>query len=133
MRSTEDSPPAITTKDSPAPFVDTVTRLVDLITARGMKVFMVIDQTAEARAVGLLLRPTTLVVFGNPVAGTAVMAAAPLAALDLPMKILVWADGDATKVSYLSPTALAARYQLDPDIAQNLAGVDPLTDALVAP
>ena len=133
MRSTEDSPPAITTKDSPAPFVDTVTRLVDLITARGMKVFMVIDQTAEARAVGLLLRPTTLVVFGNPVAGTAVMAAAPLAALDLPMKILVWADGDATKVSYLSPAALAARYQLDPDIAQNLAGVDPLTDALVAP
>ncbi len=133
MRSPEDSPPAITTKDSPGPFADTVTRLVDLITARGMKVFMVIDQTAEARAVGLLLRPTTLVVFGNPVAGTAVMAAAPLAALDLPMKILVWADGDATKVSYLSPAALAARYQLDPDIAQNLAGVDPLTDALVAP
>lgn len=133
MTLTEHPTPAITTKDSPRPFADTVTRLVDLITARGMKVFVIVDQTAEARAVGLALRPTTLVVFGNPVAGTAVMAVAPLTALDLPLKVLIWADGDATKVSYLSPTALAARYQLDPDVAGNLAGIDPLTDALVAP
>ncbi|HTW21548.1 MAG TPA: DUF302 domain-containing protein, partial [Mycobacteriales bacterium] len=120
-------------KDSPRPFDDTVNRLVDLVTARGMKVFVVVDQAAEARAVGLQLRPTTLVVFGNPAAGTTVMAAAPLAALDLPLKVLIWADGDATKVSYLSPDALAARYRLDPDVAQNLAGIEPLTDALVSP
>ncbi len=123
----------ITTKDSPRPFGDTVTRVVDLITARGMKVFSLIDQAAEARAVGLHLRPTTLVVFGNPAAGTAVMAAAPLTALDLPLKILIWADGDTTKVSYLSPDELAARFDLEPDLAHNLAGIDPLTDALVAP
>ena len=133
MPSTEDSTAPITTKDSPRPFGDTVTRLVDLITARGMKMFIVVDQAAEARTVGLQLRPTTLIVFGNPVAGTGVMAAAPLAALDLPLKVLIWADGDATKVSYLSPGALAARYQLDPDVAHNLAGIDALTDALVAP
>lgn len=133
MPLSEHSTPAITIKDSPRPFEDTVTRLVDLVTARGMKVFIVIDQAAEARAVGLQLRPTTLVVFGNPVAGTAVMAAEPLAALDLPMKVLIWSDGDTTKVSYLGPDALAARYQLDPDVAQNLAGIDLLTDALVAP
>lgn len=133
MTSIEHLPAPVTTKDSPRPFGETVTRLVDLVTARGMKVFLVADQAAEARAVGLQLRPTTLVVFGNPVAGTAVMAAAPLAALDLPLKVLVWADGDTTKVSYLAPTALAARYSLEPDIAQNLAGIDPLTDALVAP
>ena len=83
MPSTEDSTAPITTKDSPRPFGDTVTRLVDLITARGMKMFIVVDQAAEARTVGLQLRPTTLIVFGNPVAGTGVMAAAPLAALDL--------------------------------------------------
>ncbi|HLI24213.1 MAG TPA: DUF302 domain-containing protein [Acidimicrobiales bacterium] len=134
MTLAEHSAPAfITTKDSPRPFGDTVTRLIDLITARGMKVFIVVDQAAEARAVGLPLRPTTLVVFGNPVAGTAVMAAAPLAALELPLKILIWADGDATKVSYLGADALAARYQLDPAVARNLAGIDPLTDALVVP
>lgn len=133
MPPTEHPSTPITTKDSPRPFDDTVTRIVDLITARGMKVFSVIDQAAEARAVGLQLRPTTLVVFGNPVAGTAVMAAAPLAALDLPLKILIWADGDTTKVSYLNPDEMGARYHLEPDLAQNLAGIDPLTDALVAP
>ncbi|MGC8489398.1 MAG: DUF302 domain-containing protein [Clostridia bacterium] len=133
MKVDEYATPAIVTKDSPRPFGDTVTRLVDLITVRGMKVFTVVDQAAEARTVGLQLRPTTLVVFGNPAAGTAVMAAAPLAALDLPMKILIWADGGATKVSYFGPPELAARYQLAPEIAQNLAGIDRLTDDLVGP
>lgn len=134
MASTEHSTAAtVTTKDSPRPLGDTVTRLVDLITTRGMKVFLVVDQAAEARAVGLQLRPTTLVVFGSPVAGTAVMAAAPLSALDLPLKVLIWADDDQTKVSYLGPEALAARYELNAELAQNLAGIDPLTDALVAP
>jgi uncharacterized protein (DUF302 family) len=60
------------------------------------------------------------------------MDAAPLAALDLPLKILVWADQEQTKISYVSPAALAARYHLAPDLAGNLAGIDPLTDALVA-
>jgi uncharacterized protein (DUF302 family) len=123
----------ITTKDSPRSFEETVTRLTELIEDRGMKVFTVIDQSAEARGVGLHLRPTTLVVFGNPAVGTAVMDATPLAALDLPLKVLIWADGDHTKVSYLSPVAFADRYALGPDLAHNLAGVDPLTDALVRP
>lgn len=132
MSSTEQPATAPTTKESPLSVRDTVARLTDLITARGLKLFAVIDQAAEARTVGLQLRPTTLVIFGNPVAGTAVMAAEPLAALDLPLKVLIWADGDRTKVSYLGPDALAVRYHLGPDLAQNLAGVDPLTDALVS-
>ncbi len=123
----------ITTKDSPRSFGETVTKLTELIEDRGMKLFAVIDQSAEASGVGLHLRPTTLVVFGNPAAGTAVMGAAPLAALDLPLKVLIWADGDHTKVSYLSPGAFAERYALDPDLAHNVAGIDPLTDALVRP
>jgi uncharacterized protein (DUF302 family) len=122
----------LTTKIGKLSVADTVTRLTDLLDARGMKVFAVIDQAAEARQAGLHLRPTTLVIFGNPVAGTAVMDAAPESAVDLPLKILIWADGEETKVTYLSPQALAARHGLDPDLAANLAGIDPLTDALVA-
>jgi uncharacterized protein (DUF302 family) len=123
----------IITKDSPRSFKATVTRLARLIEDRGMKVFVVVDQSAEARGVELRLRPTTLILFGNPATGTAVMDANPLAALDLPLKVLVWLDGDRTKVSYLSPSAFADRYGLDPDLAVTLAGVDPLTDALVSP
>jgi uncharacterized protein (DUF302 family) len=121
----------VITKPSDRSVGSTVTRLVEMVEARGMKVFAVIDQAEEARQAGLHLRPTTLVVFGNPVAGTPVMDAVPLAALDLPLKVLVWADGDQTQVSYVSPTALGARYDLSPDLVANLAGIDPLTDALV--
>ena len=86
----------IVTKDSPRTIDDTVSKLTALIQARGMKLFAVIDQAAEARHVDLELRPTVLVVFGDPTAGTAVMEAEPLAALDLPLKVLVWVDGDRT-------------------------------------
>jgi Domain of unknown function DUF302 len=66
-------------------------------------------------------------------AGTPVMVAAPSAALDLPLKVLIWADDGQTKVSYYGPKALAARYDLGADLAANLAAIDPLTDALIAP
>ena len=89
-------------------------------------------QSAEARQVGLTLRETTLVIFGSPEAGTPVMAAAPLSALDLPLKVLVWDDAGQTKVSYYAPAALAARHHLSPEVAGNLAGINALTDALVA-
>ena len=101
-----------------------------MISAKGMKLFSVIDQRAEARQAGLTLRETTLVIFGSPAAGTPVMAAAPLAALDLPLKVLVWDDDGQTKVSYYAPAALAARHHLGPDLAGNLAGINGLTDAL---
>jgi uncharacterized protein (DUF302 family) len=123
----------ITTKDSPLTVAATVTRLTELIGAKGMKVFAVIDQRAEARATGLDLRETTLVIFGSPAGGTPVMAASPLAALDLPLKVLIWADEGQAKVSYLAPAAFAARHHLGAELASRLAGIDPLTDALVAP
>jgi uncharacterized protein (DUF302 family) len=122
----------VVTKPSPRSVADTVARLSDLIAARGLKLFAVIDQSAEASAVGLALRDTTLVLFGSPAAGTPVMVASPLAALDLPLKVLVWDDDGQTQVTYTAPAAVAARYQLRPDLAARLAGVDPLTDALVA-
>ncbi len=107
--------------------------MVELCRAKDLKVFAVIDQAAEARQVGLDLRATVLVVFGNPAAGTPVMAASPLSALDLPLKVLIWADPEhGTQVSYTDPAVIAARYGLGPDLEAALAGVNGLTDALVA-
>ncbi len=122
----------VTTKVSPRSVTDTVSRLTGILSAKGMKVFAVIDQSEEARGAGLTLRDTTLVIFGNPAAGTPVMDAAPLSALDLPLKVLIWADGSQTNVTYYSPAAIAARYGLSDELAAKLAGIDPLTDALVA-
>ena len=123
----------ITTKVSPRSVSETVSCLTGILSKQGLKVFAVIDQSAEASSVGLQLRETTLVLFGSPAAGTPVMAAAPMAALDLPLKVLVWADDGQAKVSYYGPAALAARYGLGADLAAKLAGIDHLTDALVAP
>jgi uncharacterized protein (DUF302 family) len=122
----------ITTKISPRSVTETVSRLTGILGAKGLKVFAVIDQSAEASQVGMQLRETTLVLFGSPAAGTPVMVAAPLAALDLPLKVLIWDDAGQTKVTYYGPAALAARYNLNADLTANLAAIDPLTDALVA-
>lgn len=122
----------ITTKVSPRSVTDTVSRLTGMLSAKGLKVFAVIDQSAEASQVGMQLPETTLVLFGNPAAGTPVMVASPMAALDLPLKVLVWADNGQTKVSYYGPATLAARYDLSADLAAKLAGIDPVTDALIA-
>ncbi len=125
--------PGVTTKLSPRPVADTATRLTGLAEARGMKVFDVIDQREQAREAGLDLRETILVIFGNPAGGTPVMDAAPLAALDLPLKALIWDDAGRTRVSYYGPATLAARHGLPGDLAGRLAGIDALTEALVAP
>ena len=122
----------IMTKISPRSVADTVRLLSETVVAKGLKVFAVIDHSGEAREHGLELRDTMVVIFGSPVAGTPVMAAAPLSALDLPLKALVWADEGQTKVSYTDPAVLAARYQLSDDLAARLAGIGPLTDAATA-
>jgi uncharacterized protein (DUF302 family) len=123
----------VVTKVSSRTVAETVARFSGIAQAKGLRVFTVIDQAAEARQVGLELRDTVLVVFGNPAAGTPVMAAAPLSALDLPLKFAVWDDAGQTKVSYVSPEVIAARYGLNAALAANLAAIGPLTDALVAP
>jgi len=123
----------VTTKISPRSVTETVSRLTGILGAKGLKVFAVIDQSAEASQVGLSLRATVLVLFGNPAAGTPVMVAAPLSALDLPLKVLIWDDAGQTKVTYYGPAALAARYELNADLTAKLAAIDPLTDALIAP
>jgi uncharacterized protein (DUF302 family) len=122
----------VVTKLSPRSVEETVARLSELLAAKGIKLFATIDHSGEAAAAGLQLRDTTVVIFGSPAAGTPVMQSAPLVALDLPLKVLVWADGSQTKVSYAPPSVLARRYGLSDELAARLAAIDAITDALVA-
>jgi uncharacterized protein (DUF302 family) len=96
-----------------------------------MEVFAVIDHSGEAREVGLDLRDTKLVIFGSSVAATPVIEAAPLAALDLPLRVVVWEDGYQTLVSYPAPAAVARRYNLDGALAEAFASIEALTNAVI--
>jgi ribose 5-phosphate isomerase A len=122
----------LTTKLTPLSVPDAVARLRELLNAKGVKLFDVIDHSGEAEAVGLTLRDTKVAIFGAPQAGTPVMEAVPQAALDLPLKVLIWRDGDQTKLTYAPPSELAARYGLSDELAGRLAAVDAITDALSA-
>ena len=128
----EGSHAPVVTKLSPRPVRETVARLTQIVADKGLKLFTVVDHSGEAEAAGLELRDTKVVIFGSPQAGTPVMQAAPLAALDLPLKVLIWDDDGQTKVTYAPPAELAARYGLSDDLAARLAAIDGLTDALVA-
>jgi uncharacterized protein (DUF302 family) len=121
----------LTTKTTHLSVADAVARLTEIIVTRGLKLFAVIDHSGEARAAGLELRDTKVVIFGSPEAGTPVMESAPLVALDLPLKVLVWSDADETKLTYTAPAALAARYQLSDELGARLAGIDRITDAVI--
>src|SRR5271156_6065383 len=88
---------------SPYPVPETADRLQRLLLAKGMKIFARIDQAAEAEAVGMTLRPTILLLFGNPKAGTPLMEQFPSLAVDLPLKALIWESAE--KKVYLSTTS----------------------------
>jgi uncharacterized protein (DUF302 family) len=124
----------VVTKTSPHSVDATVTRLQRIIVEKGLKLFAVIDHSGEAAQVGLAMPDTKLVVFGSPTAGTPVMVAEPLAALDLPLKILVWADTNgATSISYNSPSYLAERYHLTPELRERLEPIEAISDVVVTP
>ena len=123
----------IVSKPSPRGVDETVSRLEDVIASKGLMLFAVVDHSGEAEKHGLELRNTKLVIFGSPGAGTPVMQARPLAALDLPLKVLVWDDDGQTRLSYTGPAELAKRYELEDDLAARLAGIDAVTDAAVEP
>jgi uncharacterized protein (DUF302 family) len=128
-----DAPDGTVTKRVGVSVGEAVSALVALIEGKGAKVFVVVDHGGEAARAGLELRNTKLVIFGSPVAGTPVMSEAPLAALDLPLKILVWEDDSgAVSVSYNSAGYLARRYDLTSALRTPLEVVDGITDALVA-
>jgi len=120
----------IRTLRSPDSFAGTVSRVVSALEAHGIKTFMVIDQQAEAAAVGLGMPPVTLILFGNPKAGTPLMIAKPVAALDLPLKAVVWAgDEGGVFVSFNTAGYLIARHELPAELEKNIAPVEKLLAA----
>jgi uncharacterized protein (DUF302 family) len=103
----------------------TVQKLEGILQAKGVKLFALVDHSGEAEKAGM--HPTKLAIFGNPKAGTPLMIASPSVALDLPMKILIWADADGKVwISYNSPAYLQARHGLPTELAQNIAVVEAL-------
>jgi uncharacterized protein (DUF302 family) len=101
---------------------ETVTRLIALLTAKGVKLFTVIDHSGEAAAGGLTMPPTKVVIFGNPQAGTPLMLAAPSSAIDLPLKLLIAQDSSgAVTISYNSAAYLSDRHHLPDALMANIA------------
>jgi uncharacterized protein (DUF302 family) len=105
----------------------TVERLEGILQSKGVTLFAMIDHSGEAAKVGMKMRPTKLLIFGNPKGGTPLMLAAPSSAIDLPLKILVWEDGQGQAwVSYNSPAYLQKRHGLPSDLVPNIAVVETL-------
>ena len=112
---------------------ETVQRIKDTLAAKGIKLFALIDHSGEAEKVGMRMRPTKLLIFGNPKAGSPVMLAAPSIALDLPLKILVWEDGQGTVwISYNSADYLKDRHRIPRDLIQSIALIDTLASTVAS-
>jgi len=105
----------------------TVDTLKSILQLKQITLFIVIDHSGEAAKVGLEMRPTKLLIFGNPRAGTPPMLATPSIALDLPLKIVVWEDSEGKVwLSYNSPDYLKERHGLPQDLVQNISAVKEL-------
>ena len=105
----------------------TVEKLKGILDAKGVNLFALVDHAGEAEKVGMKMRPTQLLIFGNPKGGTPLMQAAPSSAIDLPLKILVWEDNEGRVwVSYNSPTYLQERHGIPRELLQNIAVVETL-------
>jgi uncharacterized protein (DUF302 family)/uncharacterized membrane protein YidH (DUF202 family) len=104
-----------------------VQKFEKILRAKGVKLFALVDHSGEAEKAGMQMRPTKLLIFGNPKAGTPLMLASPSIAIDLPLKILVAEDANGqVQVSYNSPAWLQARHGLPAELLQNIAVVDTL-------
>ena len=108
---------------------ETVAKLKGILEAKGVTLFAFVDHSGEAEKAGLKMRPTKLFIFGSPKAGTPIMLAAPSAAIDLPLKILIWEDGDGkTWISYNNPEYLKQRHHIPDELLQNIAIVETLVE-----
>ena len=108
---------------------ETVARLKQILEAKGVTLFALVDHSGEAKKVGMKLLPTKLLIFGSPKAGTPVMQAVPSTALDLPLKILVWEDGQGKVwTSYNSAEYLQKRHGIPQQFVQTLTVVEALAN-----
>lgn len=117
----------IVSKPSNHSVEQTVEALSNILKAKGVALFALIDHSGEAEKVGLKMRPTKLLIFGNPKAGTPLMLASPSSAIDLPLKVLIWEDAQGKVwLSYNSPEYLRQRHGLPQELMQNIAVVETL-------
>src|SRR5579862_4186958 len=106
---------------------ETVDTIEGLLKTKGIKLFALVDHSGEAKAAGLDMRPTKLLIFGNPKGGTPLMIASPSIAIDLPLKLLVSEDANGKVwISYNAPSYLQTRHGFPPDLVQNIAIVEAL-------
>ncbi len=106
---------------------ETIEKLKAILTAKGVKLFALVDHSGEAEKAGLKMPSTKLLIFGSPKAGTPVMLAAPSIAIDLPLKILVAEDASGKVcLSYNSPQYLKERHNIPDELLKNIAVVDAL-------
>jgi uncharacterized protein (DUF302 family) len=112
--------------------VETLDRLESLAKQRGLTVFARIDFAKDAAAAGIKMQPTQLLILGNPAAGTPLILATPGAALDLPLKVLAWADeSNRCRVSFNTPEFLQQRHGFPAALIANIAGLEKLVQAAV--
>ena len=127
-------PQGVITVASPFPVAESLDRLETLLAEKSIKVFARIDQAAEARAVGLDLPETQLLIFGNPKGGTPIMVESPLSALDLPLKALAWQDDEGRVfVSYNDPAYIRDRFSLSADVVKPISGIGNLIEQALRP
>ncbi len=106
---------------------ETIERLQLLLQEKKINIFALIDHSGEAAKAGLAMRPTKLLIFGNPKGGTPLMQAAPTVAIDLPLKALVWEDVDGkVRLTYNAPEYLQQRHNVPLELLPNIAGVNEL-------
>jgi len=119
---------------SPHAFPETLRRLEAAIAQRSIPILAKIDHAASAAQSGLTMNPATVVIFGNAKAGTPIMQAAPTAALDLPLKALVWQDAESRVwISINTPQYLQSRHQIPDNLLPNIAGITTLVAEAVQP
>lgn len=122
----------VITKPSPYSVPETIHRLTAILEGRGIKIFARIDHSGEAEKAGLKMPPAQLLIFGNPKGGTGVMLAAPLSAIDLPLKALAWADAEGkVSLSYNDPNYLKQRFGLTEEGVKPIAGIGALIEEAI--
>ena len=134
MPDSMESSDGVVTKPSSTSVAQTIDGLRRVMADRGFTVFNVIDHSGVAERAGVQMPESKLVMFGKPTVGAAVMVAAPVAGLDIPLKVLVWDDGNgAVSVSYNSPGFLAERHHVESALRAPFDAVESIVDAVVGP
>ncbi len=124
--------PGILTLPSPYSVAETLDRLQALLTQKGIKIFIRIDQAAEARAAGLSMPEIQLLIFGSPKGGTPIMIQSPVSGLDLPLKALAWQHSDGhVFLSYNDPEYFRNKYNLSEEAVKPISGVGNLIEQVL--